>query len=111
MSAVFAQQPPTSAKQEKATWRTVGLLAGAGGGFLVGMTIGFAKYDDAINSDRKVWTATIIGAIAGGVGGYFAGRAIDKHNATAWNLDPMDRSLLHARHAQMRQLERGGVTR
>ncbi len=101
MSAVFAQQPQTAAKQEKETWRTVGTVAGGAGGFLLGLGIGLSAYDDAINSDQKVWTAAIVAAVAGGVGGYFAGRAIDKHNATAWKLDPMDRSLLHAQHAEL----------
>ncbi len=110
MSAVLAQQPPTAAKQEKATWRTVGAVAGAGGGYALGLAIGLVKFDDAINSDRKVWTAAIVGAVAGGVGGYFAGRAIDKHNAVVWKLDPMDRSLLHAQHGELGGFRSGEPT-
>jgi len=96
----LAQQPQTAPKKEKATWRTVGVVAGAGGGYVLGLVIGLDKFDDAINSDRKVWTAAIVGAVAGAVGGYFIGRAVDKHNATAWNLDPMDRSLVRAQHVE-----------
>jgi len=110
LGGVFGQQPQLPGKKETATWRTVGTAAGAGGGFVVGLLIGLSKYDDAINSDRKVWTAAIAGAAAGAVGGYFAGRAIDKHNAITWKLDPTDRSLLHAQHAEMRRVETGGVT-
>lgn len=101
MSVVFGQQPQAAPKQEKSTWRTVGAVAGAGGGCVLGLGIGLVKFDDAINSTRKVWTTAIVGAVAGGIGGYFAGRAIDKHKANAWKLDPMDRSLLRAQHAQM----------
>jgi len=55
----------------------VGLtLAGAGGGFTAGLFLGLHAFDDAINSDRKVWTSAIVGAVAGGIGGYLIGRAI-----------------------------------
>ena len=50
-------------------------VAGAGGGFNVGLWVGLTKYDDAINSDRKVWTSAIVGAAIGAVGGYLIGRS------------------------------------
>lgn len=48
---------------------------GAGAGFGVGVWAGLSAFDDAINSDRKVWTSAIVGACAGGVAGYLIGRA------------------------------------
>lgn len=99
MSVVFAEQPPTTAKKETATWRTVGTVAGAGGGFVLGAFLGISQYDDAIHADRKITAVALACAAAAGVGGYFIGRAVDKHNAIAWKLDPMDRGLLHAQNA------------
>jgi len=68
-----AQQTAPSHK-----YRTILTIAGGGGGFVAGMFVGFAKYDDAINSDRKIWTTSLVGAGAGAIGGYFIGRALDK---------------------------------
>jgi hypothetical protein len=110
MSAAFAEQPQMPTKQEKHTWRTVGTVAGSVGGYVLGLGIGLAKYDDAVYGTRKVWTMAIACAVGGGVGGYFAGRAIDKHNAFTWRLDPMDRSLLHAQQASMGCAEAGSIT-
>jgi membrane associated rhomboid family serine protease len=64
--------------QQSTTHRKLFTIAGAGGGFTVGLFTGLAKFDDAINSDRKVWTAAIAGGAGGAVGGYFLGRALDK---------------------------------
>ena len=50
-------------------------IAGAGGGFGAGLWIGLTKFDDAINSDRRVWTSAAVGAAVGAVGGYLLGRA------------------------------------
>lgn len=50
-------------------------IAGAGGGFGIGLWAGLTKFDDAINSDRKVWTSAVVGAAVGAVGGYLIGRA------------------------------------
>jgi peptidoglycan/LPS O-acetylase OafA/YrhL len=77
-SAAFAQQPPARpAPSHK--YRTIFTPAGAAGGFAAGLFIGLAKFDDAVNSERKVTTAALIGAAGGGAGGYFLGRALDKH--------------------------------
>lgn len=50
-------------------------VTGAGGGFGVGLWLGLSAFDDAVNSDRKVWTSAIAGAGAGAVAGYLIGRA------------------------------------
>ena len=68
---------------ESHKYRTIFTLAGAGGGFTVGVFAGLAKFDDAINSDRKVWTTAIVGAGGGAVGGYFLGRILDKRRDRA----------------------------
>ena len=57
----------------RAAWTAVG----AGGGFGIGVWAGLTAFDDAINSDRKVWTSAIVGAGAGAVAGYLIGRARD----------------------------------
>lgn len=46
----------------------------AGAGFAAGMFVGLTVFDDAINSDRKVWTTAVAGAAAGGALGYFLSR-------------------------------------
>jgi hypothetical protein len=84
---LFAQQP--AAKRDTSSkFRTVGTIAGAGGGFALGVFAGIAKFDDAVNSDRKVWTTAIIGSAAGGVGGYFIGRIFDRRRDRADLLGP-----------------------
>lgn len=49
--------------------------AGAAGGFGLGVYLGFKFFDHAIYADRKIWTTTIVTAIAGGVAGYLIGTA------------------------------------
>ena len=75
----FAQQPAQAAV-ESHKYRTGLTLAGAGGGFVAGLYVGLNVYDDAVNSDRKVWTAAIAGSAGGAVGGYFLGRILDKRH-------------------------------
>jgi hypothetical protein len=91
----FGQQP--AGKTESSKFRAILTTGGAGGGFALGLAGGLAAFDDAINSDRKVWTTAILAGIAGGVGGYFLGRSLDKRSAnTAWRHvpDPLDRNLM-----------------
>ena len=63
-------QPSRSAGNHAIGWTVVG----AGVGFGIGLTAGLAAFDDAINSDRKVWTTAIVGAAVGGTLGYLIGR-------------------------------------
>ena len=76
----FGQQPSSGAGESR-KYRKVLTVAGAGGGFAAGVFAGLSLFDDAINSDRKVWTTAILGSAAGGVGGYFLGRTLDRRKA------------------------------
>jgi hypothetical protein len=58
------------------------MLAGGGGGFVIGLIAGLAVFDDATNSDRKVWTTALLSAAGGAVGAYFLGRVLDKRPKT-----------------------------
>ena len=58
-------------------------VAGAGGGFGIGLWAGLKKFDDSINSERKVWTSAIVGAAVGAVSGYFIGRSRSSRPAPA----------------------------
>ena len=75
-SSTFAQSPPK--KEQSHKYRTILSLAGGGGGFALGVFLGFNAFDDAVNADRKLWTTAAICAAGGAVGGYFLGRALDK---------------------------------
>ena len=77
-SESFAQQP-AALPSPSHKYRTILIPAGAAAGFAAGLFIGLSKFDDAVNSERKVTTTALIGAAGGGVGGYFLGRALDKH--------------------------------
>ena len=50
---------------KRAAWIALGAAAGFGAGVFIGLN----AFDDAVNSDRKVWTTAIIAAAAGGVAG------------------------------------------
>ncbi len=60
--------------------RVLGTVIGAAAGFGVGLVAGLTWFDDAINSDRKVWTTALGFAGAGGVAGYFIGRSVDRRS-------------------------------
>jgi hypothetical protein len=91
--SAFGQQPAPAESHKN---RTLFSIIGAGGGFTLGLLGGLAAFDDSINSDRKVWTTALVSTAAGGVGGYFLGRALDRHkskanvtwrpNETTWSL-------------------------
>lgn len=70
-ASAHAQTQSTSTRRATLTWT----IAGAGAGFGVGLWAGLSAFDDAINSDRKVWTSAVFGAAAGAVGGYLIGKS------------------------------------
>ena len=57
--------------------------------------------DDAINATQKMTRNVAIGAIAGAIGGYFAGRAIDKKVSYARAPDSLTRSLAQAKAVEI----------
>lgn len=65
--------PQPAARSSKAP--IVWTIVGAGAGFGVGLWAGLTAFDDAINSDRKVWTSALVGAAIGGVAGHVLGRS------------------------------------
>jgi hypothetical protein len=71
-SAASAAPDPQAVPQGRRSstgTRVVWTLIGAGLGFGAGLVFGLRQFDDAIDSDRKVWTSALVGAGAGGVAG------------------------------------------
>lgn len=80
------------ARAERKIGKIIGTAGGAGAGFLAGLVL---SDDDAIESGRKMTRNVIIGAVAGGVGGYFLGRTLDRF-AFAYEPNPVDDSRIVA---------------
>jgi len=70
------------------TKRVLWTVVGAGAGFAAGVFIGLNKFDDALYSDRKVWTSAIVGAAAGGVAGALLSRNIGRSVPVATAVRP-----------------------
>jgi hypothetical protein len=49
-------------------------VVGAGAGFGIGLLVGLSAFDDAIYSERKIWTTAVASAAAGGALGYLVSR-------------------------------------
>ena len=91
---VFAQTPVQSGEQtgssigmvahaqsgteDRSRARVLWTVAGGSAGFGFGLWAGLTAFDDALNSDRKVWTSAVVGAGIGAVAGYLIGRARDR---------------------------------
>ena len=69
-TAAQAQSAPQPHKSHAVVWTAVG----AGGGFALGTVAGLSMFDDAIDSDRKVWTTAVVSAAAGGVVAFLLSR-------------------------------------
>lgn len=66
--ALAQSRANTSAPQgSSAAKRTAWILVGAGLGFGAGLLFGLDRFDDAVYSERKVWTSALAGAAIGGV--------------------------------------------
>jgi hypothetical protein len=72
---VTAEADTPAASPSHSSFRPTWTIVGASAGFGLGLWAGLTAFDDATNSDRKVWTASIVSAVAGGVIGYF----VDRH--------------------------------
>lgn len=74
-----AGRPPApAAKASSGSKRVVWTLVGIGAGFGAGLLIGLHAFDDAINSDQKVWTSALVGAAAGGLAGGLLSRNVGR---------------------------------
>ena len=51
----------------------------AGAGFAAGTYVGFSAFDEAINSDQKIWTTAAIFSVGGGIAGWLIGRPKTEH--------------------------------
>jgi cytochrome bd-type quinol oxidase subunit 2 len=74
-------QPSTSRSSGKRiAWTVIGAAAGFGAGVFLGLN----AFDDATDSDRKVWTTALVGAAAGGLAGAFISRNVGRTPRTAF---------------------------
>jgi hypothetical protein len=71
-SAVHADDATAAARAR--SFKPVWTAIGAGAGFGLGVWVGFRKFDDAIYSERKIWTTAIVSAAIGGVLGFLVDR-------------------------------------
>ena len=69
-SAQTVAGTPDSNGGRTALWTVVG----TGAGFGIGIWAGLHVFDDAVNSDRKVWTTAILSGAAGGILGHLISR-------------------------------------
>lgn len=85
---VFAMAAAPVEARSRAGKTGLWTAVGAGAGFGIGMLVGLTAFDDAINSDRKVWTTAVAGAAAGGALGFFLSRGRVKGGASPTHTPP-----------------------
>jgi len=76
ISPAISQAQDAPAKKKGHLW-LVPVLAGAG--FVAGIFVGLSAYDEAINSDQKVWTTAALFGVGGGIAGWLIGRPRAEH--------------------------------
>ena len=81
-SALLRAEDGAAAAQGRG-FKPIWTAVGAGAGFGLGVWAGLTRFDDAINSDRKVWTTAIVSAAIGGVLGYLVDRRQARANPSA----------------------------
>lgn len=83
------QASPQQAVPKKKSHKWL-IPVGIGAGFAIGTLVGLSAYDDAINSDQKVWTTAILSGAAGGFAGWAVSHHLDKPSKSAfrWNPSP-----------------------
>ena len=69
---------PSPSTKSSSAKRVVWTLVGIGAGFGAGLFLGLNAFDDAVNSDRKVWTGALVGAAAGGLAGNLLSRHVGR---------------------------------
>jgi hypothetical protein len=87
VTAAHAQPASPAHKSHVVVWTAVG----AGAGFGLGMFVGLNAFDDAVNSDRKLWTTAALTAAAGGT--------------IAWLLSRPHKAARHAAPARLTDLD------
>lgn len=71
-------RPQAPAAKSSSGKRIAWTVIGAAAGFGAGVYLGLNAFDDAVNSDRKVWTTAIVGAAAGGLAGGLLSRNVGR---------------------------------
>ena len=77
------RRPQSSGAKPGSGKRVAWTIIGAAAGFGAGVFLGLHAFDDAINSDRKVWMSAIAGAAAGGVAGAVLSRNVARTPAVS----------------------------
>ena len=95
-----------SVAQAEGRGRVLWTVSGAGAGFGVGLWAGLSAFDDAVNSDRKVWTSAIVGAGVGAIAGYFIGRSRSDRNRPSTTTGAAARRRQEASERRLEQLVR-----
>jgi peptidoglycan/LPS O-acetylase OafA/YrhL len=104
-TVAHAQQAASSSHDDHAiAWTAVG----AGAGFGVGLVAGLGMFDDAVNSDRKVWTTAVVSAAAGGVVAFLLSRS-HKSSRHASATAPLTDAEVRMLTAQVRLAPSGGL--
>jgi hypothetical protein len=86
-----AAAPPPKARASSGSKRALWTMVGIGAGFGAGLLVGLHAFDDAIDSDRKVWMSALAGAAAGGVAGNLLSKNIGRSpvvtGGSSWRSD------------------------